>query len=51
MSVGMMLKREIATTSARIETVEAALTACKTQDEFDAWHASQEGGELTMTTN
>ena len=33
------------------ETVEAALTAGKTQDEIDAWHASQEGGELTMTTN
>ena len=31
------------------ETVEAALTAGKTQDEIDAWHASQEGGELTMT--
>ena len=33
------------------ETVEAALTAGKTQDEIDAWHASQEGGELTMTTS
>ena len=29
------------------ETVEAALTAGKTQDEIDVWHASQEGGELT----
>ena len=33
------------------ETVEAALTAGKTQDEIDAWHVSQEGGELTMTTS
>ena len=33
------------------ETVEAALTAGKTQDEIDAWHASQEGGELTMNTS
>ena len=33
------------------ETVEAALTAGKTQDEIDAWHASQEGGERTMITS